>query len=460
MNSNKVALFNILSTVILQGLTFISGPIFSSLLGPNNFGIASVYLTWVQVASTVFSLQAAGTLAVARVNFPMEDQEKYQSSVMCLSTLSYLCFSLITIFAACIISNRFSFSVPMVIFGLAQGWGTYCSNVVNSKFTYEFKAGRNLILSVTSSVLVIGVSLVLVKVFPSEINYWGRIIAQSVVYTSIGLILFIYLLKRGKTVYNKEYWKFTLPITIPTIFHLLSYTVLNQCDKVMLQSMVGNSMAGIYSLACYFGGVIKTIYSALNNSWVPFYYEYTRQGKIDEMKRHARNYIELFTILCMGFILLSREVFHIYANESFWKGTDLIPLFTLEYYILFMYSFPVNYEFYNRKTKTIALGTAGAAIFNIVLNHLFIKMLGISGAAIATAISRVLQFVFHYICAKRLPSKDFPFQIREFIPGLLAVCFVCIVYVFTKDLWFVRWVLGAGLGVWLLLRIVKRREIF
>lgn len=460
MNSNKVAIFNIISTVILQGLTFISGPIFSGILGPNNYGIASVYLTWVQVASTVFSLQAAGTLAVARVNFPMEDQEKYQSSVMCLSTLSYLCFSIVTIFVACTVSDKFSISVPMVIFGLAQGWGSYCSGVVNSKFTYEFKADKNLILSVVSSVLVIGVSLVLVNVFPSEINYWGRIIAQSVVYTGIGLILFIFLLKRGKTVYNKDYWKFTLPISIPTIFHLLSYTVLNQCDKIMLQSMVSNSVAGIYSLACSFGGVINTIYSALNNSWVPFYFEYTRNNQIDEMKRHAHNYIELFTILCMGFILLSREVFHIYAKESFWEGTDLIPLLSIGYYFVFMYSFPVNYEFYNKKTKTIAFGTAGAAIFNIILNYIFIKLLSIQGAVIVTVISHGLQFLFHYICARNMLSKEFPFRIKEFIPGLIAVCLTCAVYMFTKGLWFVRWGLGAVLGVWQFIKIVKRREIF
>ena len=77
-NRNKITIYNIASTIILQGLAFLSGPIFSGILGTNNYGIAAVYLTWVQIASTVFSLQAAGTIAIARVNYPIEDQEKYQ----------------------------------------------------------------------------------------------------------------------------------------------------------------------------------------------------------------------------------------------------------------------------------------------------------------------------------------------------------------------------------------------
>ena len=460
VSRNKVTIYNIASTIILQGLAFISGPIFSAILGPNNYGIASVYLTWVQIASTVFSLQAAGTIAVARNTFPMADQEKFQSSVLSLATIAYACFAAVTMIVATIASSRTGISIRMVAFGLMQGWGLYCVTAMNTKFTYEFKARNNFFLSVATSALTIGLSLLLIRVFPADTNYWGRIIGQSTVYACIGLFLFIYLLRRGRTIYNSEYWKFTLPLSIPTIFHLLAYIVLNQSDRVMLQSMVSNSAAGIYALACTFGAVLNTIYHALNNSWVPFYYEFMRREQIEEMRKHARNYIELFTIVCMGFILLAREVFHIYAAKSFWDGTDLIPLFSIGYYFVFMYSFPVNYEFYNKKTRLIAVGTVGAAICNIVLNYVLILMWGISGAVIATALAHGLQFGFHYICAKRYIEGEFPFRLKDFAPGFLAVCLTCVIYMFTREIWLIRWGLGAALGIYLMYKIYKRREIF
>ena len=185
MNRNKIIILNIASTIILQGLAFISGPIFSGVLGTNNYGIAAVYLTWVQIASTAFSLQAAGVLAIARVNFPLEDQEKYQSSVFSLATISYIGFSIITVIIVAIAVLHFEISIPIVLLGLAHGWGLYCVGAMNLKFTYEFKAGSNFILSVVTSALTVGVSLLLINVYPSDLNYWGRIIGQSSVYTVI-----------------------------------------------------------------------------------------------------------------------------------------------------------------------------------------------------------------------------------------------------------------------------------
>lgn len=459
-NKNKVTAFNIASTVILQGLAFFSGPIFSSTLGTENYGIASVYLTWVQLASTVFSLQAGGTIAVARVNFSEDEQQGYQSSVLSLATISYMIFSVLTIIGLLLARKWIQIQMPMVILGLLHSWGLYCVGVMNSKFTFEFKANKNFILSVIVSSLTIGLSIVLINLFPDKINYWGRIIGQSSVYFIVGCIMFVYMIKTGKKLYNKVYWKFTLPISIPTIFHLLASIVLAQSDRVMLQGMLGNSAAGIYSLAATFGMVLNTLWTAFNNSWVPFYYEYTRLGAIEEMKKHEKNYIELFTILSMGFMLLAREVFHIYANKSFWNGTDFIPLFAIGYYFVFLYSFPVNFEFYHKKTQTIAIGTTVSSIINVVLNYLLIKAIGIQGAVIATVVSYGFQFLFHYFCAKHINSKEFPFKLKEFVPSLVIVILTYTIYMFTREYWIIRWIIGMILGVYLLLKIIKRKEIF
>ena len=348
----------------------------------------------------------------------------------------------------------------MIFVGLVHGWGSYCVSFMNGKFTYEFKADKNFILSVATSVLTIGLSILFIHLLPAEDNYWGRIAGQAVTYLVLGIIMYISVMASGKTFYNKEYWRFTLPIAVPTIFHILANIVLNQGDKVMLKAMVSNSAVGIYALSCTFGAVISTIFNALNNSWVPFYYEYTREDQIGEMKRHAKNYIELFTIITIGFILLSREVFHIYADESFWSGTDIIPLFALGHYFVFLYSFPVNYEFYNKKTKAIAVVTTLAAVFNIILNYFFIHFWGLSGAVIATVAAHGLQFAFHYIYAKKMGAGEFPFRLADFAPAFLSVCGAVVLYMAVRSLWMVRWAIGAVFGIFLLIKIIKRREIF
>lgn len=457
---NKVTAYNIASTIILQGLAFFSGPIFSNALGTNNYGIASVYLTWVTLASTVFSLQAGGAIAIARVSYKEKEQNKYQSSVLSLASISFVIFSIATVLIIAVVNNRIKIDLKMVLLGLVHAWGMYCVSFANSKFSYEFSADKNFKLSVITSASTILLSLLLIHLFPKNENYWGRIIGQSIIYGILGLVIYGTILYRGKTIVNREYWKFTLPITIPTVFHLLAGTVLNQSDKVMLQMMVDNSTVGIYALACTFGNVLQTIWGALNNSWVPFYYEYTKNDEFDKIRIHSRNYIELFSVLTMGFILLSREVFHLYSNTDFWNGAELIPIFAIGIYFVFLYSFPVNFEFYHKKTKMIAIGTTLAAICNIVLNYVMIMLLGIRGAVVATAVSHGLQFVFHFLYARKIDVEKFPYKFRDFIPGFIAVFGTCIISMITDKIWFIRWGIGLGLGIYIVLKIVKRREIF
>ncbi len=460
-NSNRITLLNVASTAVLQGLAFISGPIFSNALGSNNYGIVSVYFAWTQIASIIFTLQAGEAIAVARVNYPVTEQKQYQSSVLFLATVSYAILSTLVLLFVSLTSNVFSFNVPMFILGLIQGWGMYCVAFMNLKFVYELKAGINLILSVSVSVLTIGVSLLFMNYNKPENNYWGRIIGQSVVYFLVGILIFVYVVRIGKTFFNREYWKFTLPITLPIIFHSLAHIVLNQSDRIMVQMMIDNSAAGVYALAGNFALVINSIWGAFNNSWAPQYYEYTKANQIEEMKRHAKNYLELFTIITVGFILLSREVFHLYAAKGdFWDGTDYIPLLALGYFFVFLYSFPVNFEFYNKKTKIIAIGTIAAAICNIVMNYVLISLVGAFGAVIATSISYSLLFIFHLICANRVQEMKFPFKIFDFSFPLLAVVLACILYWFTRNAWPIRWGIGFVLGIIVFIKTIKRKEIF
>ena len=67
--SNRIIALNLSSTVVSQGMVFFSGLIFSRLLGSENYGIVSVYTTWVSIFSTVLALQAAQTIGIAREYF-------------------------------------------------------------------------------------------------------------------------------------------------------------------------------------------------------------------------------------------------------------------------------------------------------------------------------------------------------------------------------------------------------
>jgi O-antigen/teichoic acid export membrane protein len=459
--SNRIIILNILSTVIIQGLNFLASPIFSRLLGTENYGVVSLYNTWTMIITAVFSLQVGSTLQIARNRFPLEDQDKYQSSVLSFGSVNYLLFSLLVFLFLNQISGVIKMEKTLILVMIIHSYGQFCLHFANSKYTYEFKAGRNFVLSVVTSVFSIGLSVFLIYKLPEETNYWGRILGNAVTYALMGLVAWLLIFPKGRVFFKAEYWRFALPLGLPLILHSLSGLILSQSDRVMLQHMGTEAMVGIYSLAFSFSTVLNVIWNALNNSWVPYYFEYTRTGNIEEMKQRARNYLELFTVLSTGFVLLSPEVYHIFADSRFWEGTKVVPLLAVGYYMVFLYSFPVNFEFFHQKNKFIAVTTVAAALCNILLNYFFIRWWGFLGAALATAIAHGLQFVFHYISARFLIGrKDFPFSFGLLMEYAIPFLVISIFCTCTDGFALVRWAVGAVLGIWELYRVYRRKKIF
>ena len=419
-------------------------------------------MVWVGVVQIAFTFQSHGTLVNARIEYPEEEQKRYQSSVMTLSLLSYLCFSALVLLLLEPISRLLQMDRLLIILVLFHGFGGFCLLFINNKFTYEFKAGRNCLVSLAVPVATLLLSLLLVLNMPEQYNYMGRILALVMVYAVVGIGFCIWILLSGKTFYNREYWRFCLNLSLPLVFYNLSDLVLGQSDRVMLQRMISDAAVGQYSMAFNFGALLFTIFGALNNSWCPFFYEDMKCGRQASLRSQAKNFLELFTVLSMGFILLAREVYraYLFASPEFWPGTDLIPLFAASYFFNFLCTFPVNFEYYHKKTRAVAVITVTASAFNIALNYVLIRFIGMAGAAVATAASHGLQLTLHHLYCKKIGKGNYPFPVKLWIGYLAAFLAVMALVYLTPDGWWLRWGFGAALGIWELYRIYKRKSLF
>lgn len=457
---NRVAMFNILSTVLLNGISLITGPLFSRLLGDSGFGVLKIYSVWVSVTAILFTLQTQGTLVNARVEYPEEEQKRYQSSVLGLSLLVFALCSGVVLIMIRPLSVLLKMEPMLIRLMLLQALGTFCVNFLNTKNTYEFKAGRNMLLSLSVTLTTLVLSLVLILQLPHETRYYGRAAAIAITYGLIGIPAGILILMRGRTLYNREFWKFCIVLAIPAVFHNLSDLILGQSDLVMIQQFLGDGAAGRYGLAWQFGNFLFIIFGALNKTWCPFFFQEMKEGKREAMMNKSLNFLELFTILACGFMLLTPEVYHVYASREYWDSTMVIPLFVTSYYLNFLCTFPVNYEYYHKKTKVVAAVTICSSFVNIGLNYLLIQVIGMAGAALATVLSHGLQLTLHHVYSCHMLGRgDYPFPLRIWVKYALAFGVVLMFVFLTENLGLLRWSFGAVLGLWELRRMRKRKVL-
>lgn len=447
------------SRFLTQGLVFFTAPIFTRIMSPSDYGQLSTYSSWVSFISIFVGLQTDGSIGIARIKYSREDFDKFLSSIMSISFLSFIVFFSFTLIFRNQLGNILgfpSFIVPAIV---VNSFFSYCVSFYSVRLIHMKQVKKNAYISYVQAIVGTVLSIFFITRWQGE-KYLARIAVDNIMVMVQGVIFIIIIYSKGKIFYNKSYWDFCFAYTLPLILHGASGIVFTQSDRVMLKSMIGETETGIYSVVYTLALVINILWYSFNSIWAPYYYEYKKNEDNENIKKKSTNYMVVFTILTIGFMFLAPEVFKILAPENYWKGLYIIPLVAVAYYFNFIYAFPANYEFYNAKTKVIALGTTIAALINIALNYLLIPMFAGIGAAIATIISHISIFVIHEINVRLvLKAKDFDYNILFYLKGIIPVSVATIMYYIFLDIWIVRWGGGLMLGCFLMYRIVKNKGI-
>lgn len=462
-DSNQ-AIFNILSQLILNGTNFVLIMVFTRYLSTNDYGIVSIYQAYVLLFSVLIGLNTQGSIGPAFVHIDNAEHDNYLASSILLSLLSFVCIFIIVLVCMPALSAFMQLQPVLIILMLFHGLGNFSFQFASIQFTYARKAQYSCLLAFLVAAATIVLSLLSVnEVFGNIPQYVGRILSLASPYILCALLTISVTLTKGNALANlKKYWKFCIPICIPLVFHGLSQVVLAQTDKVMLQKLYGDrSAVGIYSFYVTFVHVLNSVYVALNNTWVPVYYAYLKENDTAILEKRAKRYVGLFSMMVVGFLLVSPEIVRLFADKAYWNGSKMIPIIALSICMTFMYSFPVNFELFNCESKMIAFGTGAAAISNIILNYLFIPNYGIYGAAFATLISYALLFVFHHFCAKKLAlSEMYPISKTLFIELYISTGVAIALFYLLYTQWIIRWILAVAVGLRLVKRIVFEKSIF
>lgn len=458
---NRIIIINAISAGLLNGISMIMMPVYSYLLGTEVYGLSSVYTTWVTILSIVIGLQVSSSIGVAQKDFSANEQLVFQANGIYVGFLMCIVLTGVSALLSVPISKFLEIPLWTALLLCPHAFGIFCVALMNSKFTYELKQEKNLLISVSMSLGTALISVIAILLLPAEKRFQGKVIGVAVPYIIFAAVLLLYLLKKVGLCVQKEYISYMLRYSTPLIFSSLCMQLFSGSDKLMLQKMESNSAVGIYSLAFSFSSVVSSIWFALNHAWTPFYYQYESANDERALLEHSRRYTRLFSILTVGFILLSPEVFPLLSAPAFHAGVKMIPVFVIGFYLNFLSCFARNFQYYYKQTKMIAYISIAVSLFNLVLNAIFIPKWGAMGAALATTAAQLLSCSGHWLLAAYHPvqGKKFPYHLHLFVPYLVLLSISMLLF-YLPVTWWIRWSTGCFMGGWLLLNLVKEKQIF
>lgn len=232
----------------------------------------------------------------------------------------------------------------------------------------------------------------------------GRLYASNIVsYIVYGILWFI-IIFRGKTFFNKEYWKFSLQLSIPLIGYALAAQVLSVSDRMMISRMVDNSAVGIYSTLYTVSSISLLVWSAINASFIPYLYQNIESDK-NEIKKYSLLLMGAYAIVAALLTFFAPEIVRTLATEEYYEAIYIMPPIAGGVFLTCVSNMYSNIMIYYKKTQYIMYASIAAAATNVVLNYFCIAKFGYMAAAYTTLVAYIVLALGEAVCAHVVCKK-------------------------------------------------------
>lgn len=452
----RASLVFVLASFLLRGVSFLTTPIFTRLVEPAQYGLIVTYNNWSAIVEVfaVLGMTSAGVFNIG-LNDYRDDQDRYISSVLVLCTLADL-ISFILLFAFKRLFPGILTLPDHLLLLMGLHFILYPAQVfwiTRERYAYRYRAAA--IVSVLCTLLSTAAAILAVLYLPGENKGEIRLWSGEMVVLVFSLPIYIMLLAKGRCFMDTARWKKILAYALPLLPHYLAQHVMNNSDRIMVNNLVSESAAAIYSLAVTTSLVMTVIWSAVNGSLVPYTYEKMNAGETDGIRRISVPLVLFYGVMCFGVTLITPELFLFLAPVTYHEGIFAVPPVAAVAFLSAMYNLLANVEFYYKKTKWIAISTVVAAVVNVVLNAVFIPVFGFIAAAYTTLVSYLILLVMHWIGYRKCISA--PMYDLKLLCGISAVTVTaCLLCGLTYETRILRYGIVAVL---LVIAFLKRRDI-
>ena len=454
------------SNVISKGLVILTTPIFAKIMLTEQIGVVNHYTSWYSIICVVASLSlTSGGYQVAMKEFPQK-RDEYQSSVLTLTTLVSLVF-----LVAFLISPAFWSDVlklPVILIELMLfGFFVYpARDFWLARQRYEYKYKMSGVVMIGSALLASAISIITVLMANKdgyEDTAIVRLLSNYLVMYGVAAVLAISIFVKGKTFFNKEFWVFSLTLSLPLIVNSLATQVLNVSDRVMIRSLIGLREVGIYGTIYIVSSASQLVWSSINASFVPYLFEnLDKPEKRKTIYSITNGFMVFYSGIAVFITLLAPEIIRILATTEYLEAVHIMPPIAAGIFLISLSNLYTNVLIYHKKTQYVMIATIIAASLNVLLNYFGIQLFGYMAAAYTTLLAYIVLALFQYFVSNHIHKKTCPedkFTVYENIKILLiagvSIC-LCMSCELLYGLNIVRYLVVIGLVI---LALVFRKEI-
>lgn len=181
--------------------------------------------------------------------------------------------------------------------------------------------------------------------------------------------------------------------SFPLIFTSLSWWIVTSSDKYMIRLFLSNSDVGVYSIASKIPLILQTVISTFQTVWQistnDMHDNENKEKLVENFILFMRAFRQTGFIAGSVLLILTKPIMAVIARNDFYFGWKYAPFLILS--IVFSFATGMVSTLYGafEKNHGVLYSVLVGGGVNIVLNLLLIPYIGVMGATISTAISRL-----------------------------------------------------------------------
>lgn len=362
------------------------------------FGLSDMSATLVSFAS---ALAVMGMYdAMYRMFFEKEDMSFRKT--ICSTALIFTCFTSAAVFAVMVLFRhtiaQFFFDDPqyayLVYLSAVATLVGATNNIVAAPIRMQNKRVTYILANTISPILSYSVSVPLIM----SGHYTIALPLANLISVAAMEAVFIGLNRKWFSFRRFDFHllKQMLVIAVPLMPNFLIYWVFNSSNKLIITSLLGIGVAGVYAVSSKLGQVSQLIYTAFAGGWQYFAFSTMKEENQVRSNSLIFEYLGLISYCASAFIFAWSELlFKLLFTEEYLVGYLAAPYLFFAPLLQMLFQIAANQFIVVKKTWPNILILSVGAVVNIAVNFLLVPVLGIEGAAIASLLGYA---VSDFIC--------------------------------------------------------------
>ena len=197
------------------------------------------------------------------------------------------------------------------------------------------------------------------------------------------------------------------------------------------------------------GFLALTVMSQIMASWSPWVYRRMEDKEFKTIFDNSKLIVLVGAYISIGLLTISTELIKIFLTDVYSPCIYIVPTLVVAMFFQFIYIFVYDFQFFNKKAKSIAASSIVAAIFNLITNYIFIPKFGFLAAGFTTLASYFVLLMINYFFTVRIGINKV-YDIKQLFAWTIVVGVYALICVKLKNEFIVRYIMFIGFSLVLL----------